>query len=121
MQGCIVKKGLLFLFTEDDFKKPIKGASYDISDIVLVAYVTNKSTGERLARAVMSDGTAFIKPVTAKGGEASIEYVIPAYRNTSERNSVIVELADKPELTQEMIAAMMDISQSTVSNVLRNA
>lgn len=116
-----MKKGLLFLFTENDFKKPIEGASYDVSDIVLLAYVTNKSTGERFARAVMSDGTALIKPVTAKGGEASIEYVIPAYRNTTERNAVIVELADKPELTQEMIAAMMDISQSTVSNVLRNA
>ncbi|MCR5773664.1 MAG: helix-turn-helix domain-containing protein, partial [Lachnospiraceae bacterium] len=37
----------------------------------------------------------------------------------SERNEVIRMLADSPDLTQEMIASMMDISQSTVSNVLR--
>ena len=112
-------RGLLFIFTDDDFRAPIDGTSYDISDIVSLSYVMNKSTGERYARAELGDGTALIKPVPSGNVRSEVEYVIPAYRNTSQRNEVIKTLAEDPDLTQEMIACMMDISQSTVSNVMR--
>ncbi|MCR5774463.1 MAG: hypothetical protein K6G42_05210 [Lachnospiraceae bacterium] len=112
-------KGLLDIFTENDFRQKIDGEVYGLDDIVSLSFVMNKSTGERFARAVLSDGTALIKPAPARGGDTEIEHIIPSYRNTSERNEVIRMLADSPDLTQEMIASMMDISQSTVSNVLR--
>ncbi|MBQ8955354.1 MAG: MarR family transcriptional regulator [Lachnospiraceae bacterium] len=116
-----MEKGLLSLFTEDDFEQDINGAAYSLADIISLSYVMNKSTGERFARAVLEDGTTLIKPALTRSGSADIEHVIPPYRTTAERNAVISELADDPDLTQEMIAAMMDISQSTVSNVLRNS
>ncbi len=114
-----MNRGLLSMFTDRDFREPIEGTSYDISDIVSLGYVMNKSTGERYARAELGDGTALIKPVPSGNGISEIEYVIPAYRNTSQRNEIIRTLAEDPDLTQEMIACMMDISQSTVSNVMR--
>ena len=78
-------------------------------------------TGERMARAVLSDGVTLIKHVGPRGTGDKIDHVIPSYRNIASRNAVILDLAADPDLTQEMIAAMMDISQSTVSNVLRNS
>lgn len=112
-------RGLLSIFTDADFKKPINGTSYDISDIVSLSFVINKSTGDRFARAELGDGTALIKPVPSGNGKSEIEFVIPSYRNTAQRNEIIKTLAENPDLTQEMIACMMDISQSTVSNVMR--
>ncbi len=114
-------KGLLSVFTEDDFDEDILGGEYHLEDIVSLSYVMNKSTGERFARAVLEDGTTMIKPAYTRGGNYQVEHVIQPYRTTAERNAVIAELADDPDLTQEMIAAMLDISQSTVSNVLRNS
>ena len=110
-------KGLLSIFSETDFRKPIGDTVYSLADIVSLGYVMNKSTGERYARAVLGDGTALIK--TVPSGKPELEYVIPAYKSTSRRNEIIRELAEDPDLTQEMIACMMDISQSTVSNVMR--
>ena len=107
------------MFTDEDFESPIDGTSYDLSDIVSLCFVMNKSTGDRFARAELGDGTALIKPVPSGNGQSEIEYVIPAYRNTAQRNQIIKTLAEDPDLTQEMIACMMDISQSTVSNVMR--
>lgn len=116
----MTKNGLLSTFTDSDFRSPIKGERYDISDIVSLEYVTNKSTGERLVRAVLSDGVALIKRADGKNVGSGIDFVIPSYRNIAGRNQIIIDLAADPDLTQEMIAAMMDISQSTVSNVLRS-
>lgn len=115
------KNGLLSTFTDSDFRGMIAGERYDLSDIVSLSYVTNKSTGERMARAVLSDGVTLIKHVGPRGTGDKIDHVIPSYRNIASRNAVILDLAADPDLTQEMIAAMMDISQSTVSNVLRNS
>ena len=114
-----MKKGLLFAFSDEDFKDPIEGVSYDLSDIVSLSYVINKSTGAKFARAQLEDGTTLIKPVHSGDAVTEIEYVIPAYRGTAERNSIIKDLAEEPDLTQEMIACMLNISQSTVSNVMR--
>ena len=116
-----MEKGLLSVFTEDDFDEAVTGGAYGLEDIVSLSYVMNKSTGERFARAVLEDGTTLIKPAFTRGGNYQVEHVIPPYSTTAERNAIIAELADDPELTQEMIAAMLDISQSTVSNVLRNS
>ena len=112
-------KGLLSTFNESDFRKPIKGTVYGLEDIVSLSYVMNKSTGEKYARAELGDGTALIKSVPSGNVKPELEYVIPAYRGTLQRNEIIKDLAEDPDLTQEMIACMMNISQSTVSNVMR--
>ena len=89
-----------------------------IRDIVSLNYGINKKTGEKFARAVLKDGTTLIKSVTESGIEKNVKYVIPAFKNVAERNKVISDLS-KQKLTQNDIACMMNISQSTVSNVLR--
>ena len=43
---------------------------------------------------------------------------IPEINSTAQRNAVIKDLT-KNKITQEQIAAMLDVSQATVSNVLR--
>lgn len=116
-----MNKGLLSLFTEKDFEDEINGGRYSLSDIISLSYVMNKGTGERYARAVLEDGTTLIKPALQRGDDVKVEHVIPAFHTAAQRNKVIIDLAEDPELTQEMIAAMLDISQSTVSNVLRNS
>lgn len=114
-----MRKGLLSAFSDEDFREPIEGVSYDLSDIVSLSYVINRSTGGKYARAQLEDGTTLIKPVHSGNARTEIEYVIPAYRGMADRNAIIKDLAEDPELTQEMIACMLDISQSTVSNVMR--
>ena len=89
-----------------------------IRDIVSLNYGINKKTGERFVRAVMNNGTTLIKSVTESGIEKNIKYVIPAFKNVEERNKIIRDLS-KQKLTQNDIACIMNISQSTVSNVLR--
>ena len=112
-------KGLLSIFTDADFRSPIKGTVYGLADIVSLSYVMNKSTGDRYARAELGDGTALIKTVPSGNVKPELAYIIPSYRGTAQRNEIIKALAEDPDLTQEMIACMMNISQSTVSNVMR--
>ncbi len=45
-------------------------------------------------------------------------FQLPVITSIAQRNEVIHDLA-KNKITQEQIAAMLDISQSTVSNVLK--
>ena len=93
--------------------------SSSLTDIVSLSLGKNAKTGERFARAVLDNGTTLIKSVTATGVEKNVKYVIPAFTSVVERNDIIKDLSKNQGLTQEMIASMMNISQSTVSNVLR--
>lgn len=71
-----------------------------------------------MARAVLDDGTTLIKNVTASGVVSDTIHRLPEIVSVAQRNEVIKDLA-KEKINQETIAAMLDISQSTVSNVLR--
>ena len=88
------------------------------ANVVALAFKTNKKTGARIARAVMDNGTTLIKTVTASGVVIEEARILPEIVSIAQRNEVIRDLA-KNKITQEQIAAMLDISQSTVSNVLR--
>jgi len=59
-----------------------------------------------------------IKKVTASGVVLEEVIKVPEIFTTVQRNNVIRDLA-KNKMTQEQIAAMLDISQSTVSNILK--
>ena len=88
------------------------------ANVVSLAFKTNKKNGARIARAVLDNGTTLIKTVTASGTVLEQVLKLPEITSIAQRNDVIRDLA-KNKITQEQIAAMLDISQSTVSNVLK--
>lgn len=66
----------------------------------------------------MDDDTTLIKTVTASGVVSEAVHRLSEIVSVAQRNAVIKDLAQQ-KMTQEAIAAMLDISQSTVSNVLK--
>ncbi len=76
-----------------------------------------KKTGEIFAKATTNDGKTFIKSLSPSGVEKNMLIKIPAYTTKLERNKIIKELSEK--FTQDDIADMLDVSQSTISNVLK--
>ncbi|MCI9639843.1 helix-turn-helix domain-containing protein [Anaerovoracaceae bacterium 41-7] len=105
---------LMTVFKNSDLQKFGQTAA----NVVSLAYKVNKKNGARIARAVLDNGTTLIKTVTASGTVIEQVTKLPAITSIEQRNDVIRDLA-KNKITQEQIAAMLDISQATVSNVLR--
>lgn len=87
------------------------------ANMVSLACKTNKKNGAKIARAVFDNGITLIKTVTASGVEIGQVLKLPEINSIAQRNDVIRDLA-KNKMTQETIAAMLDISQATVSNIL---
>lgn len=96
----------------------LKAVGKTTANVVSLAFKPNYKTGAKIARAVLDDGRTLIKTITASGVVSETVHTIPAITSAGQRNIIIKDLA-KQKLTQETIAAMLDISQSTVSNVLR--
>ena len=88
------------------------------ANIMSLAFKVNKKTGARTARAIMDNGITLVKTITASGVVIEEVRKIPQVLSIAQRNEVIQDLF-KNRYTQEQIAAMLDISQATVSNVLR--
>ena len=105
---------LMTVFKGTDFQRFGQTAE----NVVSLAFRINKKTGARIARAVLDNGTTLIKTVTASGVVLKEVIDLPEITSIAQRNTVIKDLA-KNKMTQEQIAAMLDISQATVSNVLR--
>lgn len=96
----------------------LKNAGKTTANIVSLEFKPNKKNGSRIARAVFDDGTTLIKTITASGVVSETVLHFPEILSIPQRNTVIKDLANQ-KITQETIAAMLDISQSTVSNVLK--
>ena len=105
---------LMTVFKKSDLQK----FGQTTSNVVSLAFKANKNRGSKIARAVLDNGTTLIKTVTATGVEIGQVLEIPEINSVAQRNAVIKDLT-KNKITQEQIAAMLDISQATVSNVLR--
>lgn len=105
---------LLTVFKNADLKQ----AGTTAANIISLAFKTNHKNGSKIARAVLDNGTTLIKSVTPSGVVSETVLKLPEITSITQRNTVIKELASQKH-TQEAIAAMLDISQSTVSNVLR--
>ena len=101
---------LLKIFTADDFKS----AGKKTADLVELTFKTNKISGERFARAVFEDGTFLVK--SASDQQKVMQF--PTITSMEERNKIIEELYKN--YTQLDIAAILDISQATVSAVIHN-
>ena len=106
---------LMTVFKNADLQKYGQTAA----NVVSLAFKTNKKNGSKIARAVLDNGTTLIKTVTATGVEIGQVLQLPEIGTIVQRNAVIRDLA-KNKITQEQIAAMLDVSQATVSKVLRN-
>ena len=105
---------LMNIFKNADLKNVGKTSA----NVISLTLKPNKKTGAKIARAVLDDGRTLIKTVTASGVISETVHKLPEITSVAQRNSVIKDLA-KQKNTQEAIAAMLDISQSTVSKVLR--
>lgn len=105
---------LMTVFKNTDFQQFGQSAT----NVVSLAFKTNKKNGARTARAVLDNGTTLIKTVTASGAVLGEIIKLPVITSIAQRNAVIIDLA-KNKMTQEQIASMLDISQATVSNVLK--
>lgn len=105
---------LMRIFKNADFKEVGK----NVADVVSLTLKPNKKTGAKIARAVLNNGQTLIKTVTETGVVSETLHTLPEITSVGQRNSIIKDLA-KQKLTQETIAAMVDVSQATVSNVLR--
>lgn len=105
---------LMTVFKNSDLKEVGK----TVANVISLSFKPNKKTGAKMARAVLDDGTTLIKNVTASGVVSETVHRLPEIVSVAQRNDVIKDLA-KEKINQETIAAMLDISQSTVSNVLR--
>lgn len=105
---------LMTVFKNTDFQQFGQSAG----NVVSLAFKTNKKNGARTARAVLDNGTTLIKTVTASGTVLGEIIKLPVITSIAQRNAVIIDLA-KNKMTQEQIASMLDISQATVSNVLK--
>ena len=105
---------LLNIFKVEDFKEVGKTAA----NIMQLEYKPNRKTGAKLARAVLDNGVILIKNVTASGVVSETMHKIPEIVSNEQRNEIIRDLS-KQKINQETIAAMLSVSQSTVSNVLR--
>ena len=105
---------LMTVFSNKDLQK----FGQEAANVIQLAFKSNKKTGAKIARAVMDNGTTLIKTVTSTGTVLEEVISLPKITSTLQRNEVIRDLA-RNKITQEQIAAMLDISQATVSNVLR--
>lgn len=101
---------LLKIFTPDDFKN----AGKKPSELVEVSFRTNKVSSESFARAVFDDGMFLVKSVLDDG---KVMKFLPI-TSSEQRNKIIEELYEI--YTQLDIAAILDISQATVSGVIHN-
>ena len=107
---------LLSIFSNAEVRKE---AGKTTANIIDLAFRTNGKTGAKIARAVLDDGRILVKTITASGVVSETIHKIPDIVSTAQRNEIIKDLSKQKGFSQEMIAAMLNISQSTVSNVLR--
>lgn len=105
---------LLEVFNTMDYSK----FKQDVSNLISLSVTPNKRSGSLNARAVFNDGRTLYKTVTSTGVEISKAVLLPAINSISERNKVILDLVKKQKMTQEQVAAILNISQSTVSKII---
>ena len=102
---------LLNVFNSKDFKD----AGKKTSELVELTFKINPASGARFTRAVFEDGSVLVKQVS---GDITNENVMqfPKITSISQRTEIIKKL--HKEYTQLDIAAILDISQATVSTAL---
>lgn len=96
---------LLKAFSLDDFRSVNKKTS----DLMELSFAVNKVSGAKFARAVFDDGVILVKNVSEN--EKMMQF--PPITSIEQRTEIIKELSKN--YTQLDIAAILDVSQATVS------
>lgn len=99
---------LLNVFSHSDFKS----SGHKQSELVELAFKPNPTSGVMFARAVFEDGSFMVKQVTEGGADTNVMQ-FQRIESTAQRTEIIKTLYEK--YTQQDIAAILDISQGTVS------
>ena len=102
---------LLNAFSLKDFKNARKRSA----DLVELTFKVNPTSGAKFVRAVFEDGSFLVKQVSDEiAGKNVLQF--PRIESVAQRTKIIKEL--NKEYTQQDIAAMLDISQATVSTAI---
>ena len=104
-------KNLLNIFSSSDFKS----VNQKTSNLIELSFATNATVGNRFARAVFEDGSVLVKQVSEDATNKKVMH-FPKITSIPQRTEIIKELNTK--YTQQDIAAILDISQATVSAAL---
>lgn len=99
---------ILNVFSQKDFKDAGKKAS----ELVELAFKLNPTSNSKFARAVFEDGSVLVKQVSKDATNKNVMQ-FPKITSIRQRTDIIKEL--NKEYTQQDIAAILDISQATVS------
>lgn len=99
---------LLNVFSQKDFKDAAKKSS----ELVELTFKLNPTSNAKFARAVFEDGSTLVKQVPEDATNKNVMQ-FPKITSIPQRTEIIKEL--NKEYTQQDIAAILDISQATVS------
>ena len=91
----------------------------NVPDVVYEEKRLNKVTGAQTHFARLDSGTSMSRITTKTGSQFDTIYQHPKFNSKEELDAAIVDYYNN-RLTQDRIAALLDCSQSYVSNVLRN-
>ena len=104
---------LLNVFDQRNFKNTEKKSD----ELVELTFKLNPTSGTKFARAVFEDGSALVKQIS-EGGAYKNVMQFPKIISISQRAEIIKELHQ--HYTQQDIAAILDVSQATVSAAIHN-
>ena len=83
--------------------------------------MTKKENGEIIGIVTTIFGETYIKKITENGMSIETIITLPNFNSIAERNNSIVDFKKKNKnYTQNDIATIYRVSQSTVSNILKN-
>lgn len=102
---------LLNTFSTKDFKD----AGKKTSELIELTFKINPTSGVSFARAVFEDGSVLVKQVSENTEDKNVMQ-FPKITSISQRTEIIKKI--HKEYTQQDIAAILDISQATVSAAL---
>lgn len=94
------------------------GISINADEIVSMEMGTHSRTGKLYARATLDNGTTYIQSLSRTGVKEGKIISIPSFNNREERREIVIDLKEQG-YTQDEIANMCGISQSTVHNDLK--
>ena len=105
---------LLNAFSSKDFKEAGKKSS----ELIELTVKVNPTSGAKFARAAFEDGSTLVKQVSEGTSNRNVMQ-FPEIITVAQRTRIIKEL--HKEYTQQDIAAILDISQATVSAAIHIA
>ena len=114
-------KALVPIASSEGLASELKALTDRLSDdpgVKKFTVTVNKETGIAKATAVGHRGQTFTQEVVGPGLSATMNYIPKVKGGKAVRDQNIVALYER-DLTQVEIAGRLDVSQSTVSNVLR--